>query len=163
MSKIGYMVVYNYNGNELSAGNPTVFPTRELAEKYLRNYAKKPWFDHELYIVEREYNGSELNECRVYNGKMVYDTSWNFGIDAMEIGDYVESEVVDDYIYCMPPACMRKDCSQLGEPITERLDEVTGKWRNTYATFKYLGCDIWEYCGDCFRGENTRHGKEMEV
>ena len=161
MSK-GYMVVYKHNGYELSAGNPVVFPVRELAEKYLRNYASRPWFHDELYIVEREYQGKELKPCRTYNGRQVLNEDWNFGIGTMEIGDYVEEEVVNDYIYCMPPACMRSDCSQLGEPETERYDEVSGKWRNTYETFKYVTDNVWEYCGDCFKGENVKRGKEHE-
>ena len=113
--RIGYMVVYNYNGHELSAGNPVVFPAREIAEKYLRNYSKKPWFHHDLYIIECEYKGEELEPCRMYNGRPVYNETWNFGIGAMEIGDYVNEDVVDNYMNCLSPACYRSDCSQLGE------------------------------------------------
>lgn len=160
MSK-GYMVVYDYKGHELSVGNPIVFPVRELAEKYSRNYEKKPWFNHETYIVEREYTRHDLEPCRKYNGKPVYNESWNFGIDAMEIGDYVEEDLVDYYIYCLPPACMRKDCSQLGEPVTDRYDETMKKWRATFYTWKYIADGVWEYCGDCFRGENVRRGEEI--
>ena len=158
--RIGYMVVYNYNGHELSAGNPVVFPAREIAEKYLRNYSKKPWFHHDLYIIECEYKGEELEPCRMYNGRPVYNETWNFGIGAMEIGDYVNEDVVDNYMNCLSPACYGSDCSQLGEPSTERYDEKTGKWRSTYETFKKIADNTWEYCGDCFRGENVKRGEK---
>lgn len=162
MKRTGYKVVYNYNGYELSAGNPIVFPKKELAEKYLRNYASRSWFNHELYIVESEYNGDELKPCREFNGKPVYNESWNYGIDAMEIGDYVEEDVVDNYMNCLPPVSYRMDCAQIGEPSTQRFDDITGKWRSTYETFKQVAENTWEYCGDCFRGENVRRGNEMQ-
>lgn len=160
--KTGYMVVYKHNGHELSAGNPTVFPVKELAEKYLRNYAKYPWFDKELYITEREYKGKELEPCGEYNGKQVYNNSWYFGINALEVGDYVEEDIVDDLMDCLPPACMRRDCSQIGEPSTQRYDDKIGKWKSTFATFKKVSEGVWEYCGDCFRGENIMRGKERQ-
>ena len=28
-------------------------------------------------------------------------------------------------------------------------------------TFKKVDDGIWEYCGDCFRGENHMHGKDI--
>lgn len=161
MSK-GYMVVYNYKGYEIPAGNMVVYPTRELAEKFARNYASRPWFNHPLYIVDREYKGEPLEPCRIYKGKTVYNESYNFGIDCMEIGDYVEEEVVDNYMNCLLPACYKKECSQLGEPNMQRFDEEKGKYRNTYETFKYVSDGVWEYCGDCFRCENVKRGKTYE-
>jgi hypothetical protein len=55
---------------------------------------------------------------------------------------------------------MRSDCCQLGEPHDSRVDE-NGKGHNTYETFKRIADGIWEYCGDCFRGENVQRGTEM--
>jgi len=100
-----------------------------------------------------------------HNGKKVY-TMDEFVYDKAQIGDYVEQEVVDDMLDALPPACMRKSCSQLGEPYSHRQDPDTGEWRATYATFKKVagawikGDEIWEYCGHCFRGENVERGKD---
>lgn len=155
----GFMVVYNYKGYELPAGNRTVYPVRELAEKFARNYASRPWCNHPLYIVEQEYVGEPLELCRIYKGKTVYNKSYDFGIDCMEIGDYVEDEVVDNYMNCLPPVCYTKECSQVGEPCIARFDEEKEKYRNTYETFKYVSDGVWEYCGDCFMGETVKRGK----
>ena len=73
--KEGYEVVYDYKGYTLTAGNPVVFPERILAENYMENYKKNPWFEHELYIREAVYEGKALQPCREYNGKQVYNTS----------------------------------------------------------------------------------------
>lgn len=81
--------------------------------------------------------------------------------DTLKIGCYVKQEVVDEAMNMLPPRTMRSDCAQVGEPITSRYDEISGKWRSTYTTYKRAYNDIWEYCGDCFAGENKRRGKEM--
>ena len=70
-------------------------------------------------------------------------------------GDLVTEEVVDFFINCLPPACMRSDCSQLGEAYSHKEDPASGKWRATFLTFKLSHDDIWEYCGHCFAGENV--------
>ena len=158
--KVGYKVVYNYNGNVLSAGNPIVFPELEIAEKYMKNYKKRPWFTHDLYIEKAVFEGKALKDCREYNGNRVYNEDWYYGTDALQIGDLVEEEIVDYLINCLPPACMRSDCSQLGEPANHKVDE-NGKCRATYETFKRIADDIWEYCGDCFQGENVQRGTEI--
>ena len=156
----GYQVVYYYNGYRLTAGNPQTFPTLKAAETYKRNYESYPWMDHELLIEEVDYEGVPLSESKIYNGKEVIDEMHYFGLDACEIGDYFTEDMVMDFMYALPPVCMRSDCSQMGEPITRRIDDH-GKCRNTYETFKKISDDIWEYCGDCFRGENMRRGKEL--
>lgn len=98
-----------------------------------------------------------------YNGKEVW-TEDTFDYGAVQIGDYVDQAVVDDIMDCLPPACMRSDCSQMGEPYSHRFDPNTGKWRETYATFKRVAGrwpdSIWEYCGHCFLGENTERGED---
>lgn len=152
--KTGYEVVYDHNGHTLSAGNPVVFPERVLAENYMEHYKSRTWFDHELYIKESIYEGRALKDCQEYNGKQVYNKSWYFGIHALSIGDYVEQSIVDDIIDCLPPACMRSDCVQLGEPASDKKD-ANGNYRTTYATFKRVSDGVWEYCGNCFRGENV--------
>ncbi|MDE7423953.1 MAG: hypothetical protein K2N51_09700 [Lachnospiraceae bacterium] len=75
-------------------------------------------------------------------------------MDALKVGDLVEQEIVDELMGCLPPACMRNDCAQLGEPASHKPDK-NGNYKSTYATFKKVAEGIWEYCGDCFRGENV--------
>jgi hypothetical protein len=91
-------------------------------------------------------------------------TAENFRYDAARIGDLVTQEVVDNAMNILPPACMRADCSQMGEPYSHRIDPDNGKWRAVYATFKMVGVEdnemLWQFCGYCFRGENTERGEE---
>lgn len=94
-----------------------------------------------------------------YNGKEVF-TQDTFSYDKVQIGDYVEQAVVDDAMDCLPPACMRSTCSQMGEPYSHREDPETGRLRATYATFKKVDKGIWQYCGHCFRGENVERGSD---
>ncbi len=98
-----------------------------------------------------------------YNGKKVIPFA-EFSYNTIKVGDYVEEEVVDEMLDMLPPACMRADCSQIGEPYSHREDPETGKWRATYATFKKVSGQypngIWEYCGHCFKGENVERGKD---
>lgn len=99
----------------------------------------------------------------IHNGKTVL-TSETFDYSTVQVGDYVEQEVVDNAMDLLPPACMRSDCSQMGEPYSHREDPETGKFRPTYATFKKVAGQwpngIWQYCGHCFRGENVERGND---
>ena len=88
------------------------------------------------------------------NKKVIY-TAETFSYDTARVGDLVADDVVNNVINCLPPACMRSNCTQMGEPYSHRLDTSTGKYRPTYATFKRVTDGIWEYCGNCFRGENV--------
>lgn len=156
-----YAVMYMHNGYELNAGNGgQSFPTREIAEKYLKHCMARPWSHEDYYIKEVEKEGKPLHSMIIYNGKDVLNMDYYSGCDALEVGDYVASEIVDDLMNCLPPACMRSDCSQIGEPANHKEDSE-GKVRPTYATFKRITEGIWEYCGDCFRGENVQNGKEF--
>lgn len=98
-----------------------------------------------------------------YNGKEV-NTRDTFSYDTAQVGDLVEAEFVMDMMDLLPPACMRLGCAQVGEPYSHRQDPETGKWRATYSTFKCLTGNfvdgVWEYCGNCFRGETTERGKD---
>ena len=69
-----------------------------------------------------------------YNGKKVWEDDFEYS--TAQVGDYVAQSVVDNAMDCLPPACMRADCSQMGEPYSHREDPDTGKWRPTFATFK---------------------------
>lgn len=156
----GYEVVYYNNGYRLTAGNPQTFPTLKAAEIYKRHYESYPWMDHELLVEEVEYEGVPLSESQLYNGKEVIDKEHYFGLDACEIGDYFTEDMVNDFMDMLPPACWRSDCAQIGEPSSHRIDE-NGNGKATYATFKRIAEGIWEYCGDCFRGENVKRGTEF--
>lgn len=156
----GYEVVYYYKGNRLYAGCNMVYPTRKIAEAYKKNYELNPWVNYEVFIEEVEYEGVPLSESKIHNGKEVIDKDHYFGLDTCEIGDYFTEDMIDNFMDMLPPACMRSDCSQIGESYSYRLDE-NGKCKNTYSTFKKVDEGIWEYCGDCFRGENVRRGTEV--
>ena len=152
--KEGFEVVYDHDGYTLPAGNATVFPERMLAERYMEHYQGNLYLHEDYYIRDAVYEGRALQECRTYQGRQVFNVSWFYGTSALRIGDYVEKEIVDDIVNCLPPACMRTDCTQLGEPSSHRPDK-NGNYRATFETFKYVGDGVWEYCGACFRGENT--------
>lgn len=106
------------------------------------------------------------NEEMFYNGRPLYGEN-NFSYSSVEVGDYVTQDVVDDAMDCLPPACMRSDCSQMGEPYSSKYDERSGKWRSTYATFsKVYGKQesaVWKYCGHCFCGEIEERGMDMPI
>ncbi len=158
---MGFQVVYYLdNGHRMIAGNPHVFPMYNLAETYKKHYEAYPWFNHELFIENVEYEGIPLSESKKYNGKIVVDKEHYFGLDAHEVGEYFAEDMINYFMGLLPPACMRSDCCQIGEPTTSKADE-NGKYRNTYPTFKRITEDIWEYCGDCFRGENVQRGEDM--
>jgi len=108
---------------------------------------------------ELRNNGIDPNE-RTFKVRTDVIRAGEFDCSKMKIGDLVEEEIVDHFMNVLPPACMRSDCSQLGEPYSHREDETTGKYRATYMTFKKVEEGIWQYCGHCFRGENIERGKE---
>lgn len=154
ITKEGYEVVYDHKGFTLHAGNSIVFPERELAEKYLKNYQEKAWVDKTLYIKLGIFEGKSLSECRVHAGKKVYNKDWYYGIDALEVGDLVEEDIVDELINCLPPRSMRENCTQLGEPYSHEIDQ-DGRCKPTFATFKRIAEHTWEFCGNCFGGKNV--------
>ena len=158
----GWEAVYDHkSGVRLSAGNHHVYHDKEMAECAAKAFNERPWKakgDPEAYVIESVYKGKRPQPCRTYEGKPVYNQSyWTYD---RPVGSLVEKEIVDDAINALPPACMRSNCMQMGEPNDERFDEEKGKWRSTYETFKQVASDIYEYCGDCFRGENVMRGKE---
>lgn len=157
-----YRVVYNHKGYTIEAGQNRWIPSKEIAEKILKHKQNKSYFrDTVLYLEERERTEPLDNKpCRTYEGKTVYNEDWLY-FDALEIGDYVESKVIDNFMDMLPPACMRSDCFQIGEPANSKIDETTGKERSTYGTFSRIDEDTWMYCGDCFRGENIQRGKNI--
>ena len=98
-----------------------------------------------------------------YNGKKVFEAR-EWGYKERAIGDLVTEEFVMDMLDMLPPVCMRSDCSQCGEPYSHRQDPDDGKWKPTFSTFKAVAGErphrIFEYCGNCFAGENVERGKD---
>lgn len=157
----GYRVVYDYKGNTIPAGSGNlIFHDLDIARKYRDNYNNKGYKEM-AYITDAVFEGREPKACDEYNGKLVYNDSWYYGPDALAVGDYVEESIIDDMVNALPPACMRADCIQCGEAYSTRL-HPDGGYRNTYTTFKQVDEGVYEYCGDCFRGENSKR-KELEI
>jgi len=156
----GFRAVYDVKGDGkyiFDTCNPVVYPFREMAQTAVDEFNARPWTEQTAYIIEATYEGKRPKECGEYEGRKVFNK--DTFMYSYPVGTLVSEEVVDDAINALPPACMRSDCSQLGEPAGTRIDE-NGNGRNTYATFKRIAKGIWEYCGDCFRGENVQRGKE---
>lgn len=114
------------------------------------------------YYLERKQKEQEMRlfvEELLKSGATVWQHE-DFSYSSVQKGDYVVRSVVDDAINMLPPASMSMSSTQIGEPYSMRKDPDRGKWRNTYATFRYVAHDIWQYCGHCFCGENVERGEE---
>jgi hypothetical protein len=80
---------------------------------------------------------------------------------AAQVGDLVTRQVVDNFMDALPPASMRYDCSQLGEPYSHMKDPASGRIRPTFLTFRAIACGVWMCCGHCFAGENVERGENI--
>lgn len=91
-------------------------------------------------------------------------TKDTFDFNKAKIGDLVDSDFVSGMMDLLPPACMSLRCAQVGEPYSHREDPENGKLRPTFSTFKCIDGNwnkgLWEYCGNCFRGETVERGKD---
>ena len=87
----------------------------------------------------------------------------DFKMREADIGTLVTEEVVQMFMNALPPACYRSSCAQIGEPYTHRQDEVSGKWRPVFGTFRRVRDEVWEYRGNCFYGETEERGRDMPV
>lgn len=154
----GYRVVYDHKGTAIWVGNGTIFPAPayELAVSYRDNMSSMYSGYQGAYIEETIYQGKKLLPCSEYRGKKVYNRSWYFGIDALQIGDYVDQDIADDIINCLPPAYMKYGFVQLGEPSAHKTNPRTGKIAAVYATFQQVAEGVWKYCGKCFIGEKVQ-------
>lgn len=82
--------------------------------------------------------------------------------DNAHVGDLVRGDFIEQMVCCLPPACDRDGCTQMGEPYSHRKDE-DGKWRPTYATWHLVEYwrnswsheSLWMFDGYCFRGKNN--------
>ena len=152
ISQTGYEVVYDFKGDIIHVGNPIVFPSLELAEKYKNNMQPRYRLDHELIIKEVIWEGKKMTDCRIHNGKKVVNSDWYYGLDTLYVGDYVEDEVVDSLINSISPVSLNEGYFQMGS-ARNHIENKEGKLRATYATFVKVSIDVWEYRGDCFKGE----------
>lgn len=149
----GYKVVYNHKGYTIEAGQNGIIPDREVAEKILNHFQKRSVHrNDQLYLLECEVdkNAVPLDRRREYHGKRVWNKEFCY-CDAMEPGDYVETDLVEMYRNMLPPASDSGSCFQIGEPEKEKKDK-NGYMRPTYRTFTRVDSDTWEYCGSCFKG-----------
>lgn len=129
-----------------------------------------------LVDIQPLNNGEYMGIYRYPGGDVCHDleeikahfkqifTKDTFDYSKVQIGDYVDAEVVMNAMDLLPPAYMSLSCAQVGEPYSHREDPNTGKFRATFSTFKCVEGGwtegIWEYCGNCFRGETTERGKD---
>lgn len=98
------------------------------------------------------------------NTKVFTMEDWEDSLDKhLKVGDLVDTDVVWSLMNCLPPVCMRNECMQVGEAYSTKIDDKTGQWRNTYTTFKKLSSKLYEYCGNCFCGENVERGIEIPI
>lgn len=146
----GYKAVYDHKGYQLPCGNPYVYHCKEMAERMAKHFNEQPWRYGEVgYVVDAVYEGKKPREQRTYNGKTVYNSDYWFG-DVGEVGDYVEQEIADWFLNCLPPRTWTTNMIQVGEPYSS-VKEGT-----TYATLVRVTDDIWEYKGACLRGTTNQ-------
>ena len=117
-------------------------------------------FLDEVWEVRRGRSGASL--LQMMDDKPILDEG-TFCYKTAKPGTLVTQEVVDDAMDCLPPVRMSARCSQMGEPHSTKIDDKTGQYRQTYATFRKVAGEwphgIWEYCGNCFAGETEERGK----
>lgn len=79
--------------------------------------------------------------------------SWS---DYCKPGDFVDEEVYDYFLDLLPPRSMKNGYLQVGEPADSRCNPKTGRFENTYATFRFArkldDAEIYQYLGNCFAG-----------
>lgn len=152
----GFKPYYKNGPYNIAVGNGFIFPDLETAQIFAENYPKiYRWFKDKIYIMEVTFSGLPATPCRTLNGRRVYNRDYLPTLDALRVGDYIEAEIVNDLMNCMPPACYRSDCMQAGEPFSHETDPETGRGRATFTTFKRENENTFIYCGHCFRGTNT--------
>lgn len=144
-----FKLVYKYNDHEIEAGQNGWIPDKVIAEKILKVLSFSPiYYSKNIYLIERERKDPcTRKDMRTYKEHKVFNKDW-FYMQALEPGDFVENEVIEDLMNCLPPACMRSSCFQFGEPVSH----INGK--ALYHTFTCVDKDTWQYKGRCFRGKS---------
>lgn len=152
----GFRAVYDVMGDGkyiFDTCNHIVYHCREMAEVAAKAFNNRPWGvnkDSKAFVIDAIYKGKRPKACRKYEGKTVYNSDyWMYD---REVGSLVEEEIVDYAANCVPPLTFTTGLVQCGEPAESKVEGTT------YATFKRITKDIWMYCGNCFKGEDTERG-----
>ena len=134
--------------------NPQYTSLRSEVWKLLTARQNEAWaqfIEHEEDIY-REAFPERYKEGRTYNGKHVYDLDDFPGVDTLNVGDLVNTEVVQSLMDALPPAHYSNWLAPVGEPH----DHVLSRDRRLipmFATFKKLGpADAWKFCENCPEG-----------
>ncbi|MFR3808992.1 MAG: hypothetical protein ACLTX3_08585 [Lachnospiraceae bacterium] len=133
--RIGYQVVYEYKG--------TCCPLA-IHRSFRKRRSRKNTEGIASNIHGQIRNFSSKKSFMKENPERTAGIPWKRGLQygvvlrdrRTETGDLVDSDIVDLIINCLPPACMRSDCTQLGEPTDHRMDEDTLK--PVFATFRKI-------------------------
>ena len=151
----GYRAVYNLHkdGKDyvLDAGNPRIFHDKEMAEYAAKSFNEQPWRgDERAYVIDATYEGKKPKPCRIVNGERIFNEDyWSYD---RPIGSLVEEKIAMDLANCVPPTTFRSGFIQCGEPADHKKEGPT------YATFIKVGDGIWEWRGDCLKGETEESG-----
>ncbi|MCR5453173.1 MAG: hypothetical protein K6F00_11155 [Lachnospiraceae bacterium] len=153
----GYRAVYDVykNGEKyvLNAGNPIIYHDKEMAEYAVEEYNNHPWninANRKAYVIDAVYEGKAPKPCREVNGKRIFNKDyWAYN---RPIGSLVEEDIAMDLANCVPPTTFRSDFIQCGEPYGSKVEGTT------YATFVKVGNGIWEWRGNCLRGQREENG-----
>ncbi len=152
----GFVSKLDTEGGELTNGRRCygyVEYDRELTEQEIKMYELTP---HSKTVRLRENKPfSGWDDFAEKTGKTSYD-------DYCKPGDIVDEETYNYFLNILPPLTMRRGYFQVGEPYSTRIDEKTGKYRETWPTFKYDG-ERYYYLGNCFAGEEVEHGREIPI
>ena len=65
-------------------------------------------------------------------------------------GDLVDGSIFNEFLNILPPHRWSRGYLQVGEPHDISYDPVTGKYKNTWATFERIDKDVYMYLGNCF-------------
>ena len=97
--------------------------------------------------------GTELMaDVKVITTAMLENASFT---DIAKPGDFVEDEIADSFLGCVPPATHLVNLIQCGEPYSSAWNEESQSYSTTYLTFSFVG-SMWKYNGTCFLGK-TEH------
>lgn len=68
-------------------------------------------------------------------------------------GELVDEGVYNYFLDILPPRTLAYGYLQVGEPHSHELNEETGKYQPTFATFVKVEKGVYLYCGNCFQGK----------
>lgn len=151
-----FALFYEHKGNMIPVGSEGWVPTRAIANKLASYHEMRKVIEGKQILIRERPKQKLCQPMERFNGKLVYNEDYCY-FNALSVGDYVNEGIANYFINCMTPACYRADCIQLGEAADLKID-TDGKTKTTFRTLKKVADGIYEYCGKCFRGENTERG-----